>query len=70
MKLVLFATLFASASAFAPIATPAARATSLNAAQLSDPDFCQGLPGALPPVGNFDPLGFLEGADENQVTIL
>merc|ERR1719155_278100 len=39
--------------------------TSLNG--YSDPGFCAGLPGALPPVGNFDPLNFLEGADDNKI---
>merc|ERR1719236_236841 len=26
-------------------------------------EFCYGLPGALPPVGNFDPLGFSEKSE-------
>ena len=54
------------ASGFAPLATSTPSTTSLFASSFSDPDFCAGLPGALAPVGNFDPLGFLENADENQ----
>lgn len=29
--------------------------------------FCGGLPGALSPVGNFDPLNFLDGASDNKI---
>ena len=31
------------------------------------PQFANGLPGSLPPVEFFDPLNFLEGADDNKV---
>ncbi|GMI15238.1 hypothetical protein TrVE_jg247 [Triparma verrucosa] len=65
MKLTLFATIIASAAAFVPT-LPQGRASSSNLKAYSDPSFCAGLPGALAPVGNFDPLGFLDGADENQ----
>merc|ERR1719181_1768814 len=60
----ILATLFASANAFMAPTAPKA-STSLNG--YSDPGFCAGLPGALPPVGNFDPLNFLEGADDNKI---
>ena len=49
--------LFGSAAAFAP-APSMKKATSLNAFAAED------LPGALAPVGFFDPLGFAEKADE------
>jgi hypothetical protein len=49
--------LFGSAAAFAP-ARSANKATSLNAF------IAEELPGALAPVGFFDPLGFAEKADE------
>jgi hypothetical protein len=50
--------LVGSAAAFAP-STSNMKATSLNAFSAQD------LPGALAPVGFFDPLGFAEKADEN-----
>jgi hypothetical protein len=49
--------LFGSAAAFAP-ARSANKATTLNAFSAEE------LPGALAPVGFFDPLGFAEKADE------
>ena len=57
MKLALISTLAGSAAAFAPAQT-GARSTSLNAFS------AESLPGALPPMGFFDPLGFAEKADE------
>ncbi|GMH68642.1 hypothetical protein TrRE_jg12158 [Triparma retinervis] len=59
------ASLFATANAFMAPAVAPRSSTSLNG--FSDPSFCAGLPGALPPVGNFDPLNFLEGADDNKI---
>jgi hypothetical protein len=50
--------LVGSAAAFAPSISNT-KATSLNAFSAED------LPGALAPVGFFDPLGFAEKADEN-----
>ena len=57
MKLALISALAGSAAAFAPAAT---RSTSsaLNAFSIDN------MPGALPPMGFFDPLGFAEKADE------
>jgi hypothetical protein len=49
--------LFGSAAAFAPVQS-ANKATALNAFVAEE------LPGALAPVGFFDPLGFAEKADE------
>eukprot|EP00984_Skeletonema_dohrnii_P004817 scaffold1694_cov122-Skeletonema_dohrnii-CCMP3373.AAC.7 len=57
MKLALISALAGSAAAFAPAQT-GARSTSLNAFSAED------LPGALAPMGFFDPLGFAEKADE------
>jgi hypothetical protein len=57
MKLVATLALFGSAAAFAP-APSANKATSLNAFVAED------IPGALSPVGFFDPLGFAAKADE------
>ena len=55
-KLAIATLLAGSAAAFAP--APMARSsTSIN---FSVDD----LPGALPPMGFFDPLGFADGADE------
>eukprot|EP00984_Skeletonema_dohrnii_P020919 scaffold10322_cov76-Skeletonema_dohrnii-CCMP3373.AAC.2 len=56
-KLALISALAGSAAAFAPAQT-GARSTSLNAFTAAD------LPGALAPMGFFDPLGFAEKADE------
>jgi len=56
-KLAIATLLAGSAAAFAP--APMARSsTSMNAFSVDD------LPGALPPMGFFDPLGFADGADE------
>jgi hypothetical protein len=57
MKTVICASLVASAAAFAPTSTQKS-GSALNA---FTPDT---IPGALPPVGFFDPLGFAEKADE------
>ena len=57
MKLALISALAGSAAAFAPAQT-GARSTALNAFSAED------LPGALAPMGFFDPLGFAEKADE------
>ena len=57
MKLALISALAGSAAAFAPAQT-GARSTSLNAFTVDS------IPGALAPVGLFDPLGFAEKADE------
>ena len=46
-----------SASAFSPIASNKASSTALQAS-------LEGLPGALAPVGAFDPLGFAEKATD------
>lgn len=35
--------------------------------QVSDPDFCAGLPGALPPSGNFDPAGFTASLSDGEI---
>ena len=64
-----------SVSAFAPTTTTtktSSRVTQLAAADLNGwvPDeskFCYGLPGSLAPVGEFDPLGFTEGADLDKI---
>jgi len=57
MKLAIFASLLAGATAFAPVQI-AKSSTSLNSFTLDN------IPGALEPVGIFDPLGFGEKADE------
>lgn len=58
MKFTCLALLAGSAAAFAPAATQQ-KATSLNAFTADD------LPGALAPMGFWDPLGFAAKADEN-----
>ena len=57
MKLAVISALAGSAAAFAP-AKVAQSSTSLNAFTVDS------IPGALPPVGVFDPLGFAAKADE------
>merc|ERR1719460_1876273 len=57
MKLAIASLLAGSAAAFAP--APAARTSSAVGAFTVDT-----MPGALPPVGFFDPLGFAANADE------
>lgn len=67
MKVALaFTLLVNSAAAFAPVSQKTT-STSLNAAYpevngwtADESKFCAGLPGALAPVGEFDPLNFLE----------
>ncbi|GMI16946.1 hypothetical protein TrLO_g9810 [Triparma laevis f. longispina] len=65
--IAVLSTLLATASGFA--FSPAAKASTsaLKASEFSDPGFCAGLPGALAPVGQFDPLNFLDGADDNKI---
>jgi hypothetical protein len=66
MKIAIATTLVASASAFAP-ASRTVRTTSLQSSLNGwVPDenaFAWGLPGSLPPVGEFDPLGFAKNTD-------
>eukprot|EP01083_Nonionella_stella_P211352 764278_1 len=57
MKLAIASVLVGSAAAFAP-APMAKTSSAMNAFTAAD------LPGALAPVGFFDPLGFAEKADE------
>jgi hypothetical protein len=57
MKLAVTALLVGSAAAFAPASMP----KSSTALKLT----IEELPGALPPMGIWDPLGFAEKADEN-----
>jgi len=45
----------------APVRAPATQM------KVASSEFCYGLPGALPPVGNFDPLNLLEGKSFEQV---
>uniref|UniRef100_A0A7S3P3S7 Plastid light harvesting protein n=1 Tax=Amphora coffeiformis TaxID=265554 RepID=A0A7S3P3S7_9STRA len=65
--------LAASASAFAPTTTSrvasakTALAADLNGWVPDESKFCYGLPGSLAPVGEFDPLGFTEGADLDKI---
>ena len=60
MKLALVSALLGSAAAFAP--APSGRAStavrdSLNGWVPDESKFAWGLPGSLPPVGEFDPAG-------------
>mmetsp|Transcript_17416 Transcript_17416/g.60364 ORF Transcript_17416/g.60364 Transcript_17416/m.60364 type:complete len:238 (+) Transcript_17416:88-801(+) len=64
MQLINGLVLVASASAFVAPAAPAASTVvraDLNGWNPNPSEFCFGLPGALAPVGNFDPLGLAEG---------
>jgi hypothetical protein len=61
MKFSILATLLSTAAAFAP--QPAGRVSTavyddLNGWVPNESEFAWGLPGSLPPVGEFDPLGF------------
>ena len=59
-----------SASAFTPSANKAAKTTELQYSEYWTPDesaFACGLPGSLDPVGDFDPLGFADGADAQKM---
>ena len=58
MKLALISALAGSAAAFAPASSTTRSSTALNGFSAEQ------LPGALPPMGFFDPLGFAEKADE------
>lgn len=65
MKLAISAALISSAAAFAP-SSKGRVSTSIQDLNGWNPDgssFAWGLPGALPPVGPFDPLGLSEGKD-------
>lgn len=65
MKLTIAAILTTSAAAFAPAQQTGRASTSLNLNGwvADESKFCFGLPGALPPVGEFDPAGFAANAD-------
>lgn len=68
MKLCLIAIIAPTAAAFvAPLAKSTPFATSLssdlNGWSPNESEFAFGLPGALDPVGNFDPLGIAENTD-------
>jgi hypothetical protein len=68
-KLAIASLLATSAAAFAPAQSAGRASTSLNLNGwvADESKFCYGLPGALPPVGNFDPLGFAKNADLGQI---
>ena len=61
MKTIALALALSSAAAFSP---------TLNGWVPDSKAFCYGLPGALAPVGNFDPAGFAEGRTVDQVKML
>ena len=65
MKLAIAILLIGSASAFAPAPQTGRASTSLNLNGwvADESKFCFGLPGALAPVGEFDPAGFAANAD-------
>ena len=65
MKLAIAAIVATSATAFAPVQQTGRASTSLNLNgwTADESKFCFGLPGALPPVGEFDPAGFAANAD-------
>lgn len=64
MKLAIAALLVGSAAAFAPASkAKTSTALNLNGWTADESKFCFGLPGSLAPVGDFDPLGFTDGAD-------
>jgi len=58
MNLAIASLLFGSAAAFAPAMNKASRSTAINAFTKEN------MPGALAPMGFFDPLGFADKADE------
>ena len=59
MKSVAALAFIGSAAAFAPVAPAGRSSTAVNAFSLET------MPGALPPMGFWDPLGFAEKADPN-----
>jgi len=59
MKTAVLASLIASAAAFAP-AKQAAKTSAVSASEYED------VLGAQPPLGLWDPLGLLNGADEER----
>jgi len=71
MNLVIASLLASSVAAFAPTANVKTSSTAMGASAAGDlngwtPDasqFAYGLPGALDPVGDFDPLGFAQDVD-------
>jgi hypothetical protein len=64
MKFAIVALLPALASAFAPAPKAAvSTALNLNGWAADETKFCFGLPGSIPPVGEFDPAGFAANAD-------
>merc|ERR1719155_284040 len=59
--------LAASAAAFRVPAHPAARAAPLHGWTYDPNAFAGGLPGALDPMGDFDPAGFLDGVSLSEL---
>ena len=70
MKLAILAAISGSAAAFAPSASIGASSNALRMSNGWSADAalpCYGLPGAVTPLGFFDPLGFTKDADLNTV---
>ena len=65
MKTGLVLALVAPAAGFMLSAPQTAQPTKMMA--FSDPAFCDGLPGALPPVGQWDPLGLTQGISSGEI---
>mmetsp|Transcript_19008 Transcript_19008/g.58580 ORF Transcript_19008/g.58580 Transcript_19008/m.58580 type:complete len:251 (-) Transcript_19008:278-1030(-) len=59
--------LAAAAAAFQMPQTQTATKLSSQVSDYSDPSFCAGLPGVLPPTGAWDPLGLLNGLSEGEM---
>merc|ERR1719231_586870 len=78
MKVACIALLLGSAAGLRPARSTRAAAgarrsavsMSLNGWEADSSKFCYGLPGALDPVGDFDPAGFSEGLTVGQVKML
>merc|ERR1711865_222938 len=67
MKIILAFSFAASATAFSSVSRSSETIPSINGWTADESSFCAGLPGAIAPFGNFDPLEFTKDLTVNEI---
>ena len=67
MKIILAFSFAASATAFSSVSRSSETIPSINGWTADESSFCAGLPGAIAPLGNFDPLEFTKDLTVNEI---